>query len=84
MDYFSDRDNGSQNQINTEISELLWAAIYLLIQGRLEDHSFGYAFPENCADGYGPCGCDKKVWVSITRRNPTVTNAFRIRNNSAN
>jgi len=60
MDYFSDREKGKQEQTNIEITELLWGGIYSLIQGRLEDHSFGHGFPDKCTDGFGPCGCDEK------------------------
>ena len=54
--YFSDRERGAKPRTSEEISQTVWAALYQLIQARMEDGSFGYRFPATCPDGRGPCG----------------------------
>lgn len=59
-EYFSDRELGSKERTVEEIDIKVWGGIYLTIQKRIEDGSFGYSFPEKCHDnkrdvsGYNP------------------------------
>lgn len=56
--YFTEREYGARPATIDVIDGRLWAGLYSLIQTRMGDDSFGLRFPEQCADGYGPCGCD--------------------------
>jgi hypothetical protein len=47
------------------IDQRLWAGLNSLIDTRLGDGSFGYRFPEQCPDGYGPCGCDSQAFGRV-------------------
>lgn len=50
MQYFSDRELGEQPRDKTEISPAVWNGLSSLIQRRVDDSSFGIAFPERCPD----------------------------------
>ena len=50
MQYHSDRELGEQQRNRTEISLSVWKGIASLIQRRIDDSSFGAAFPERCPD----------------------------------
>lgn len=56
-DYFSDRELGPRPRVSEAIDHSLWSALVGLIEGRLNDGSFGYRFPQPCSDnkalGYG-------------------------------
>lgn len=56
--YFTDREYGARPATIDVMNERLWAGLFSLIQTRIGDGSFGLRFPEQCADGNGPCGCD--------------------------
>jgi hypothetical protein len=65
--YFSDRERGPRPRTVEDIGENVWAALRHLIQGRIDDGSFGYKFAEPCPDGAGPCGCDARKFDVIAR-----------------
>ena len=65
--YFSDRERGPRPRTAEDISATVWVALRHLIEGRIEDGSFGYKFPEACPDGAGPCGCDRRKFDAIAR-----------------
>jgi len=71
--YFSDRERGPRPRTVEEISAAVWTALRYLIEGRIDDGSFGYKFPEACPDGAGPCGCDAQKFDAIARaENPEL------------
>ena len=58
MAYFTDRQKGPAPRTIEEITSAAWRGIWALISARLSDGSFGYAFPDQCPDGYGIAGYD--------------------------
>jgi hypothetical protein len=65
--YISDREQGPRARTLEDIDQTVWSALRYLIRSRIEDGSFGYKFPEVCADGAGPCGCDWQKFNTIAR-----------------
>jgi len=65
--YFSDREYGERPRTIGVIDERLWGGLHSLIDTRLGDGAFGYRFPEQCPDGYGPCGCDRLALTRVLR-----------------
>lgn len=63
--YFTDREYGESPRTIDMIDQRLWAGLNSLIDTRLGDGSFGYRFPEQCPDGYGPCGCDSQAFGRV-------------------
>lgn len=63
--YFTEREYGARPATIELIDGRLWAGLYSLIQTRMGDGSFGLRFPEQCTDGYGPCGCDFKAFSQM-------------------
>src|SRR5271154_4733849 len=60
--YFTDREQGARPRSAGVIDNRVWGGLYVLISSRLNDESFGYRFPDSCADGYGMCGCDRQAF----------------------
>jgi hypothetical protein len=60
--YFTDREQGARPRSVGVIDNRVWGGLYVLISARLNDESFGYRFPDSCADGYGMCGCDRQAF----------------------
>lgn len=59
MLYFSEREHGESPRVNREISPTVWGGISSLIQGRINDGSFGKSFSEVCSDNsMWVCGVD--------------------------
>lgn len=58
MAYFSDKEKGPVPRTLEEITPEAWRGIWAQISARLADGSFGYAFPDQCPDGYGIAGYD--------------------------
>jgi hypothetical protein len=56
MAYFSDRERGPKPRTSEDITPTVWKALCGLIQTRIDNGAFGIDFPEQCGDGYGPCG----------------------------
>jgi hypothetical protein len=65
--YFSDRERGPRPRTAEDIGTAVWTALRHLIEGRIDDGSFGYKFPAACPDGAGPCGCDARKFDAIAR-----------------
>jgi hypothetical protein len=63
--YFTDREYGIRPHVIEVIDERLWAGLYSLIQTGIGNGSFGQRFPEHCADGNGPCGCDEQAFRQV-------------------
>lgn len=77
MSYFSDRERGATPQTVTEVTSTAWRGIAALIQGRLDDRSFGARFPEMCLDGAGACGVDRKAfWDALRAEIPTLDSEY--------
>lgn len=67
MAYFSDRERGPRARTEELIPERVWGALHDLIQGRIDDGSFGASFPEMCSDGRGPIGTDQAAFWRTAR-----------------
>ena len=65
MDYFTDREFGERPAVSETIDERVWNAIQALIDMRIGSGAFGFRFPEQCADGDGPCGCDRQAFARL-------------------
>lgn len=65
--YFSDRERGPRPRTAEVISATVWTALRHLIQGRIDDGSFGFKFPEVCPDGAGPYGSDARKFDTMIR-----------------
>ncbi|MBR2819075.1 MAG: hypothetical protein IKE60_30695 [Reyranella sp.] len=63
--YYTDREYGARPPSVDTIDDRLWAGLYSLIQTRIGDGSFGLRFPEQCADGNDPCGCDEQAFHRV-------------------
>jgi len=56
MAYFSEREKGPKPRTIEEITPSAWKGIWSIIHARLENGSFGNAFPDQCPDGRGVVG----------------------------
>jgi hypothetical protein len=76
--YFSDRERGSRARTEEVISIRVWGALYDLIQGRIDDGSFGATFPDMCPDGRGPVGTDARAfWRTAEAEMPYLPEQLR-------
>jgi hypothetical protein len=60
--YFSEREHGPLPRTQEEIDDRVWGGLYALVTARMDDHSFGWRFPEQCDDGHGPCGLSLRAF----------------------
>ena len=68
MRYFSEREHGELPKTNLEISSTVWGGISSLVQMRIDDTSFGEAFPERCGDVPSVCcGMDIRLFKATLR-----------------
>src|SRR5690242_17574717 len=67
MSYFSDREAGEKPRDRDEISEGVWGGIRAIIRARIDDGSFGAAYPDMCTDGRGPVGTDENAFWQVMR-----------------
>ena len=65
--YYTEREFGVRPAVVEEISGDLWTGLWTLIEIRIDNHSFGFRFPEPCPDGLGPCGCDRHAFFSMLK-----------------
>lgn len=65
--YFSDRERGLRARTEEVIAARVWGALHDLVQGRIDDGSFGFRFPDMCYDGRGPCGTDAAAFWRTAR-----------------
>jgi hypothetical protein len=56
MPLFSERERGPRARTKEEITANCWKGIVSMIRTRLDDGSFGLAYPETCPDGNAICG----------------------------
>ncbi len=63
--YFSDREYGEKPGITETIDERVWGGLFSLIETRIGNGAFGFKFPEQCDDGQGPCGCDRRAFCRV-------------------
>ena len=56
MPLFSDRERGPRARTVEEITGICWNGIVSVIWTRIEDGSFGSAYPDTCPDGNAVCG----------------------------
>lgn len=72
--YFSDRQRGPRPRTNETIDAAVWGGIYATVSALLSNGSFGYAFPENCPDGYGVIGHDSRSFeLMLKAQHPDVS-----------
>lgn len=64
-DYFTDREYGARPAISETIDERVWGAVHALVEMRIGSGAFGFRFAEQCADGYGPCGCNRQAFAQF-------------------
>ena len=58
--YFSERESGQKPRVIQDVDERVWRGIFVLVDNRVQDESFGFKFPRKCPDGVGLCGCDNE------------------------
>jgi hypothetical protein len=61
--YFTDREFGQRPAVSETIDDRVWGALHALIDMRVDSGAFGYRFTEQCADGDGPCGSDRRAFA---------------------
>jgi hypothetical protein len=67
MSYFSDREVGERPRDRDEINEGVWGGVRAIIRTRMDDGSFGAAYPDMCTDGRGPVGTDENAFWKVMR-----------------
>ena len=73
MIYFSEREKGELPRDKEEIDNRVWKGIEVLIEGRIDDGSFGAKYPTRCPDGEGITGSDADaVWQAIGAEIPNL------------
>lgn len=73
MTYFSEREKGELPRDKEEIDNRVWKGIEVLIEGRIDDGSFGAKYPTRCSDGEGITGSDADaVWQAIGAEIPNL------------
>ncbi|MDX0513326.1 hypothetical protein GOD47_01395 [Sinorhizobium medicae] len=66
MTYFSEKEEGERSRENEEIGDGAWGGIKALITARINDGSFGAAYPNSSWDGGGPTGTDAEaLWQAM-------------------
>ena len=60
--YFSEREREARPRREETISTPVRRALLRLIEIRIGNGSFGWRFPAQCADGYGPYGTDERAF----------------------
>ena len=56
MTYFSEREKGELPRDKEEIDNRIWKGIEVLVDGRINNGSFGTNYPTLCQDGEGITG----------------------------
>ena len=60
--YFSEREQGPRPRTDELISQTVWRALLRRIEVGIGNGAFGWRFPAQCDDGYGPCGTDEQAF----------------------
>ena len=73
MTYFSEREKGKLPRDKEEIDNRVWKGIEVLVDGRINNGSFGTNYPTLCQDGEGITGSDgEAVWQAIGAEIPNL------------
>ena len=73
MTYFSEREKGELPCDKEEIDNRVWQGIEALVDGRINNGSFGENYPTLCPDGEGITGSDgDAVWRAIAAVIPNL------------
>ena len=73
MTYFSEREKGELPRDKEEIDNRIWKGIEVLVDGRINNGSFGTNYPTLCQDGEGITGSDADaVWQAIGAEIPNL------------
>ena len=71
--YFSERERGARPRTEETISRPVRRALIQLVEIRIGNGSFGWRFPEQCADGCGPYGTDEQAfWETAVAEVPDL------------
>jgi hypothetical protein len=62
MAYFSERERGPNPRTIEDLTEGAWNGIMGALYARLNNGSFGNAFPDRCPDGQGVCGSSAELF----------------------
>lgn len=72
--YFTDRELGVRPVIEDEINQSAWGGLFVIINLRFNDGSFGYRYPEICPDGNFICGYDSNSFsLSLAAEVPNIS-----------
>jgi hypothetical protein len=73
MKYFSERELGEGPRNREDLAEPAWSGIKTEIAARINDGSFGAAYPDTCPDGGGAIGTDQLAfWNAMHARVPSL------------
>lgn len=79
--YYTDREFGERPRTTEMIDKKLWGGLFSLIRVRLSDASFGYRFPDACADSPIACGCDENAFrLTLEAEIPEIEWPLRVAN----
>ena len=74
MTYFSEREEGEISRENEEIGADAWGGIWVLINARINDGSFGARYPTACEEGGAIVGSDEAaVWTAMRADIPNLS-----------
>jgi hypothetical protein len=63
--FFGDREHGPRPRVEEVISGAAWRAIWALIESRIEDGSFGRAFPVTCDESHAVVATDRAKMLNL-------------------
>jgi len=63
--YYTDREYGARPAISETVDARVWGGLHALIEMRIGNGAFGFRFAEQCPDGNGPCGCDRRTFAQF-------------------
>jgi hypothetical protein len=62
MHYFSERERGPNPRVIGDLTENAWIAVMAAVYTRINNGSFGNAFPQRCPDDRGVCGTNAELF----------------------
>ena len=65
--YWTEQEYGARPRTVDVIDKRVWDGLLGLISTAVEDGSFGYRFPEQCADGAEAFGCNWQAFGQVLR-----------------
>ena len=66
-DYFSDHEFGPKPKVEETIGEVVWEAIFSLVETMINNGSLSYNFPLSCLDGNAICGTNEDAMMKAIR-----------------